>query len=326
MAHCSDISIKFVNFWPSLNPEDNKFTNTLRIHHNVTVLDSGSDEVPDILFYSRCDGFEHYKYDCLKVYYSGENDFPNLNECDYAITHYPYSCGSRNLRYPLFMIFDNADLAKNPSPISDMDALGRDFCSVVVSNASHCHPKRLEIINAVDHYKPIAFGGAYRNNVGGRVADKHQFIGRYKFNLALENSVVDGYVTEKIMEPMAANTVPIYWGSDLAKKDFNPEAFINVEDYDSMESFIASLKRIDENPAEYLAMLRAANGLTATAEMLDESLLKFLDNIADNRKHYITKYAEIGDINTRNSILYPLSLNRPIYRAAKLLSRIIKKK
>ncbi len=326
MSHSSHITIKFVNFWPSLNPEDNKFTNILRIHHNVTVLDSQSDEVPDILFYSRCDGFEHYKYDCLKVYYSGENDFPNLNECDYAITHYPYSCGSRNLRYPLFMLFEQAPLAINPAPITDSEALGRQFCSVVMSNAANCHPKRLKIINAVDNYKPVAFGGAYRNNVGGRVDDKHQFISRYKFNLALENTIVDGYVTEKIMEPLAANTVPIYWGCDLAKRDFNPDAFINVEDYDSIESFISALKRIDHDPAEYLAMLRAANGLSATAAQLDESLLKFLDNIADTRKRHVTKYAEIGDINTRNSILYPLTLNRHIYRAAKFLSLLNKKK
>lgn len=95
-------------------------------------------------------------------------------------------------------------------------------------------------------------GGGFRNNTGGRIKDKHQFISGYKFNLALENSRISGYVTEKIADAFMAGTVPVYWGGDMAKLDFNPEAFINVDDYATLDSFVKDLEEIDNNPQRYL--------------------------------------------------------------------------
>ncbi len=205
------IKIKFINFWDSFDPENNIFTNALRNQRNVSVLHHNEKTKPDILIYSRCGKPEHYKYDCVKIYYTGENDFPNFNECDYAISFYESDCGGRNLRYPLYMfhVHDN-DLIRRFNNISGL--FTRDFCSLVMSNFVNCAPKRIKLIDIVESYKPIAYGGAFRNNIGGRVNDKIDFISNFKFNLALENSIMPGYVTEKILEPYAGTTIPIYWG------------------------------------------------------------------------------------------------------------------
>lgn len=315
----SEISVGFVDFWPGFDPEDNRFTTALRTRRNVRVISGDSDDIPDILFYSRCGKGKHYRYDCLKIYYTGENDFPDFNECDYAISFYPYDCGGRNLRYPLFMHYDRSNALK-PRNQSDIEATRRGFCSLVMSNSANCHPRRLEIIDAVESYKPIAYGGAFRNNTGGRVDDKTDFIGRYKFNLALENSSMPGYVTEKILESFAAGTVPIYWGDKAVKNDFNPESYINVGDYDSPESFLAALRRIDSNDSEYLAMLRAANGFEKTSKDFDNRLENFLGHIAANPVRIVQPYGEVAGRYKRNRIMVPLSYNCNFMRFAKLVA------
>lgn len=318
-----DITIKFVDFWPSFDPENNPITEALRSRRRVTVLATEGSDTPDILFYSRCGAGRHFAYDCLKIYYTGENDFPNLNECDYAISFYDYDCGGRNIRYPLYLLYSpELTAAARPPQLSDEQALDRGFCSMVMSNSTVCHPDRIRIADVVASYRPIAYGGAWRNNVGGRVADKLEFIAGYKFNLALENSVMPGYVTEKILEPFAAATVPIYWGSEAAVSDFNPEAFVNVRDYATNDSLIAALRRLDTDPAAYLQMLRAPNHVADTAERLNQQLADYLNGIADNPVRHIEPYGEIGILHRRQSLTVPLYSRAFTRRALKLLGKL----
>lgn len=313
------VTVKFVDFWPGFEAENNPFTAALRARRQVTVLPDESSVNPDILFYSRCGQGRHYEYDCLKIYYTGENDFPDFNECDYAISFYPDSCGGRNLRYPLFMFYDYKS-AIAPHQPDDSEALSRGFCSLVMSNATNCHPDRLKIIDAVESYKPIAYGGAFRNNIGGRTADKLDFISRYKFNLALENSSMPGYVTEKILEPLATATVPVYWGADAVKSDFNPDSFIYVGDYDNLDSFVEALKAVDSDSGTYLAMLRAGSGIAGRSSDFDSQLEDFLNRIADNPVRIIQPYGEIAVRYRRNRVLVPLSYKKGVMRLAGLLS------
>lgn len=317
------VTVKFVDFWQSFDRQNNRFVQALKSQRQVTVLEPSSPEVPDILFYSRGPGCEHLRYDCLKVYFTGENDFPDFNECDYALSFYECDCGGRNLRYPLYMLYE-CDMAACPPSLSDTEALDRGFCSLVMSNASNCHPHRLEIVDAIEAYRPTAYGGAFRNNVGGRVADKISFIRGYKFNLALENSVMPGYVTEKILEPLAAATVPIYWGADAAKLDFNPEAFVCVNDYATTDSLVAELRRLDSDPAAYLAMLRAPSHVGETVARMDTRLAEFLNAIADRPERRISPYGEIHNLQRRNRALVPLWHSRAGRAAVRLLGRFAK--
>ena len=54
----------------------------------------------------------------------------------------------------------------------------------------------------------------------------------FAFNVAMENSVAPGYMTEKIGHAFCSGSVPIYWGdTDTVSEFFNPAAFFNVRDY-----------------------------------------------------------------------------------------------
>ena len=67
----------------------------------------------------------------------------------------------------------------------------------------------------------------------------------FKFILAAENRIKDGYVTEKIINVFSSGAIPIYIGdSQYAKKIFNPKAFICVNDFESIQdciTFVLSL-------------------------------------------------------------------------------------
>lgn len=299
-----EISIKFVDFWPSLDVNENNFTRALRSKFNVRVIPAHSREIPDILFYSVF-GNEHYRYrNCVKVYYTGENDVPDFNECDYALSFHHIDFGERHMRYPLYMTYELAD-ALNPPMLSDSAALDRGFCSLLMRDFNNCDRRRLQIIDAVADYKPIAYGGPFRNNIGGpvEVDGKIPFIAKYKFNLALENSALPGYITEKIVEPFAAPTVPIYWGAPDIADEFNPEAFINVDDYESPDTFISSLREIDNDSRRYLSMLRAPRLRPDQSVDFNERLADFLCKIADDLKIQRPMSAMSENFYRRNYIL-----------------------
>ena len=46
----------------------------------------------------------------------------------------------------------------------------------------------------------------------GRSRKKIDIMKLFKFNIAFENEISDGYVTEKILHSLYANTIPIYFG------------------------------------------------------------------------------------------------------------------
>ena len=68
--------------------------------------------------------------------------------------------------------------------------------------------------------------GRVLNTLGHRVADKQAFLRDYKFTIAFENESHPGYTTEKIVEPMLADSIPIYWGDPLVGTDFEVESWL----------------------------------------------------------------------------------------------------
>jgi hypothetical protein len=59
-----------------------------------------------------------------------------------------------------------------------------------------------------------------------------------KFVIAMENSIGDGYVTEKIVNAFYSGAIPIYWGSSNINELFNKNAFINVNDFKDLDECI----------------------------------------------------------------------------------------
>ena len=234
----------FTDFWPGF---DFEYT----FHYILSEYDLIFDEErPDYLFYS-CFGTNHLKYDnCIKIFWSGENLIPDLNLCDYAVSLSNIQSGDRASKFNLNIIQGY----KNPF-ILDLNTdqlLNRKFCNFIYSNNRFSDPMREHFFNALSKYKRVDAGGGFLNNMGGRVGNKLSFLKEYKFTIAIENSSLPGYSTEKILDPFLAQSLPIYWGDPNISSDYNPNSFVNLMDYNSQEEAIEEIIRLDNDDAAYL--------------------------------------------------------------------------
>lgn len=289
------IKINFTDFWEGFSKKDNFFYNLLSSRYAVEISDT-----PDFLFYS-CYGRKFLNYKCTRIFYASENMRPDFLRCDYAIS-FDYIKKKNHFRLPLYHLYiiDGKDYyEKLTREITRQEAATlwkqkTKFCCMLVSNP---HAKeRINFFNALSKVKHVDSGGRYLNNIGYAVEDKPAFISDYKFVLAFENSSYPGYTTEKILEPLVANCIPVYWGNPLIENDFNGGAFVNANNYLHNDALIKRLLEIDEN--EELAI-----------EMLIQK--KIPDNAKDHLKVKQEVLEFFSKIITTNKRL-PVALNRPI--------------
>lgn len=289
------ITIAFSDFWSDFKYCDNFIVNVLSSKYHVNIVDIS--ENPDILFYSFF-GTAHLAVNpnTIKVYYSGENDVPDFNICDYGISFHYINFGNRHFRLPLYVLFHAFELLRNP-PSPQAIRTDRGFCSMLVSNSNRCDPKRLSFFEQLNAYKPVSSGGKYANNVGGCVADKLSFISNYKFNIAFENSCVLGYTTEKMIDALACGTVPIYWGNPLASLEIDERAFINVHKFNSFDKAIEHIIEVDNNNELYNQYLDVNPLKNSPYLQWEKALLDFLSNIIESKIKYVTPYGGMGAIS-----------------------------
>lgn len=196
--------------------------------------------------------------DVIKIFYTGENVTPDFNACDYAIGFDWMDFGDRYLRFPLFYLYDDiCELmeSKHQIPVNEIIKNKLNFCSITISNTKR-NTIFKELFERMSAYKKVDSGGYWANNIGGPIEDKFSFDLSHKFSLVCENSSYPGYTTEKLVQAFAANCIPIYWGDPEVGRVFNKKAFVNVLDYESISDVIEIVKRIDNDPDLYQAMLR----------------------------------------------------------------------
>ena len=87
---------------------------------------------------------------------------------------------------------------------------------------------------------------AARKVYKGFSKSKSETLGKYKFALCFENSILKGWITEKIFDCFFAGTVPVYWGAPDVT-DYIPEnAFIDKRRYLKYPELLDYLKSLTE--------------------------------------------------------------------------------
>lgn len=244
-------------------------------HFDLQVSDD-----PEVLIYGP-KGYQHRKFRCHKIFYTFENIRPNYHECDFALT-FDLDQHPRHRRLPLFAHSDLRKLLKRADPDKIVEEK-TNFCNFIYSNPAN--PLRLKFFELLSSYKRVDSGGALANNLGHRVADKRTFLLDYKFTIAFENSSYPGYTTEKITEPMFAESIPIYWGNPLVNQDFNTASFINTHEFTSFKDVVDFIVEVDQNESLYKDMLSRSwlpNGsvpMGLTHQEIGKDLATIIDQI-----------------------------------------------
>ena len=246
------IRLAFSDHYPGFDPKASRLYKSLSTVTPVQVCEMS--ESPDLLIFGDF-GETHWGFKGLKAYVTGENMTPDFDQCDLAFTPFEIAGDERAVRLPFF-----AQVLENPAALMNRSAIDRDrelaegFCSFVVSNPRSWPRNRF--FKKLNRRRRVDSGGSLFNNVGGRVPDKSRFIASHRFNIAFENTETDGYITEKLTDPLLAGTIPIYWGAPDVLRDFNPGCFIHARDFDNLSSladFVFALDKDKERQLRYLA-------------------------------------------------------------------------
>jgi alpha(1,3/1,4) fucosyltransferase len=226
------------------------------------------------------------------VAFIGENIRPNFVNYNYSLSFDYDSYGNRNCRLPLWY----ARLAwpgfvqKPRKPNShnhgyedliDIKSLLRPrtldisqknkFCAMIAGN-----PEGLRVVlyNSISQYKQVdGYGNMFGNSLR---QSKFDILPEYKFCLCPENSIYDGYVTEKLIDAYAGGTVPIYSGDFSVSVDFDNNAFLNYQEDIRMDWLVEHISELDENIELYRFVYEQP--LLKKAPKLDDAIA-FVRNI-----------------------------------------------
>ena len=91
------------------------------------------------------------------------------------------------------------------------------------------HHMRLIAVERLGAFGQVDVFGRHTGNI---IADKLAVMRDYKFNLCFENSLMPGYVTEKVLHAKLAGCIPLWWGDPSYTVDFARASLINMYDYD----------------------------------------------------------------------------------------------
>jgi len=166
------------------------------------------------------------------------------------------------------------------------------------------------INNFINNNVNIDFGGRYKNNIGkiiqGEYNDDYiiKFYEEYKFVLALENSLDDFYITEKITNPFIAGSIPICLGSKNLQRYFNKNRIIDVNDF-SKEYLISFINNINEK--QWLNMVNQDPMLNTIDHYIEEIIndsQKYL--YYKNKKYIISIIGSKTEVERYNKLKYLL--------------------
>lgn len=155
-----EIKIKIVDFWDSFDYENHMIFIILQKHYKLVF-----SEEPEYLIYSVF-GDEHLQYNCVKIFWTGENIVPDFNLCDYAIGFEYMEYGDRYIRVPNYFSAYYDDIRRRMEDKHHMDCRPEDrkFCSFVYSNGK-ADEMRDKIFYALSRYKQVDSGGRHLNNI-----------------------------------------------------------------------------------------------------------------------------------------------------------------
>lgn len=269
------IKIRFTDFWSDQNTPDSTFFRLLSNHFNIEI-----SENPDYIIYSVF-GYEYLKYNCIRIFFTGEQVCPDFDISDYAIGFESLTFGDRYLRFPLYALGklpeDFLEIEKDYKEIDINRFNNRDFAVFTYSNSKATSP-RDDFFLRLNIRKKVVSPGKHLNNTGFYVDDKVSFESNFKFSIAFENASYLGYTTEKIIDSFAAKTIPIYYGDESVENDFHPESFINLHNFDTFDDAIDYIISLENDPNRLSEILHHKK-FKSNVYLYHQQLLDFFVNI-----------------------------------------------
>lgn len=172
----------------------------------------------------------------ISIFFSGEGTVPLPSHID------QYSCvlGAQNVgkfvSCPLFVSYEYSKPVTYPTiPITTVPT--KPLCSIISASPNRAITNdRIHLLEFLKQNSvPIDFGGSYQNNIGYKVPGQYyeqpiiDFQKQYRLVCAFENCCLDDYITEKVINPLRAGTVPLYLGSSKIGSYINEDRIVRID-------------------------------------------------------------------------------------------------
>lgn len=250
------LKVKFDGFWPGFNYKENLFFSYLEKKGLIVVVQNN----PDIVIYSEY-LTKNYNLNKNRVLYYVENlpqkdwifnysmsykSMDNKNFNFYNFFYYPYfdEITSNNLS-EVYLYLKNKPKFKN--------------INFIYTNKKGI--LRNKYFNFLSKYKKIDSYGRHKNNMGllpstrFHFLQKNEILSDYKYTVAFENSIGDGYISEKIWQPLCLNSIPIYFGDKSVFNIFNKKKIIYISGSNDFNKSLEIINKIDQSNDLYLEIL-----------------------------------------------------------------------
>jgi len=202
----------------------------------------------------------------VKIFYTGENVIPDMSKCDLAfgVNLEEDVKNKKYVRLPCYLwsLDIHTLLKKNKTKKTK-------FCNFIYSN--DCYTRN-NFFKRLSKYKRVDAPGKCMNNMPpidsatpeesrGKTnweQKKINFLKDYKFTISFENTITEGYSTEKITNPMGAGSIPIYYGNPRIAEEFNEESFLILKSTKKKDirELITKIIEIDQDDKLYDEILK----------------------------------------------------------------------
>lgn len=219
------------------------------------------------------------------IYVSGEvADFraPLINNENMWSIGYNKFDHPRYLRQPscvfdVWTLYDESRLVDSPlnwltekRDFEKIKQTNTDFCCITQSSDNLF---RGQVFDKLNSYKQVKSSGPWKQNLFGSETlnryqwqnhlytgridgltyrEKIEFFRKFKFNISIHFTNTPYIVQEKIFHSYFAGCVPIFFGNpNILEEGFNPESFLNLHTFESLDDFLDEVKKIDSNENVY---------------------------------------------------------------------------
>jgi alpha-1,4-fucosyltransferase len=102
----------------------------------------------------------------------------------------------------------------------------------------------------------------------------------------MENIALKGYITEKIIDPLVSQSIPIYFGASDIKTSIPEDVFIHGQSYKSSSELIYKISSMTSSEIEQFT-LKSCNFLKNQGNLysVDSVARKFFEKIIAKIKH-----------------------------------------
>ena len=131
------------------------------------------------------------------------------------------------------------------------------FCSIFASDKAMTLGHRLRHM-IVDSYKTSGKMDCYGKYAENVLEKKEDGLNPYYFSVTIENAIVKGYWTEKLLDAFATKTIPIYYGDKFSvNKFFNEDGILYFNTIEELDDIMEKIQGDDNGAYFYNERLSA---------------------------------------------------------------------